>query len=130
MPSIYYQSTVFHGDKSGRTINFPTINLDPLIIPQDTKPGVYASLVEVSGVEFKGALYFGPRLVKGETNNVLEIFLLDFEKEVYGQTVIFCLEKFIRPVLDFASLDELKQQLQKDIEAVRNSEISSAAQSE
>jgi len=121
MPSRYYQSTVFHGDKSGRTINFPTINLDPLVIPQDTKPGVYASLVEIAASEYKGALYFGPRLVKGETHNVLEIFILDFDKEVYGQTVSFCLEKFIRPVLDFASLDELKQQLQKDIEAVRNS---------
>jgi riboflavin kinase/FMN adenylyltransferase len=113
-----YSSEVFHGDKSGRTINFPTINLDPLVIPQDTKSGVYACLVEVSGNEFKGALYFGPRLVKSETHNVLEIFLLDFDKEIYGQTVKFCLEKFIRPVLDFASLDELKQQLQKDIEAV------------
>jgi riboflavin kinase/FMN adenylyltransferase len=130
MPSKYYQSTVFHGDKSGRTINFPTINLDPSVIPQDTKPGVYASRVRLADTQFSdsmladtefiGALYFGPRLVKGETHNVLEIFLLDFEKEIYGQTVKFCLEKFIRPVLDFASLDELKQQLQKDIEAVRN----------
>jgi FAD synthase len=112
-------AVVSHGDKSGRKIGFPTINLDPAVVPQDTPQGVYASRLKIVDREYLGALYFGPRLVKGETHNVLEIFILDFSAEIYGQTVQFSLGKFIRPVLHFNSLEELQQQLQKDIAAVR-----------
>lgn len=137
MNGVFYDSKILHGDQSGRTIGFPTINLDPLAIPQDTPPGVYAASLHLLNPtdlasttdpatsptappeKLIGALYFGPRLVKGETHNVLEIFILDFDQEVYGQRIEFSLQKFIRPVLDFTSLEELKIQLQKDIVAVR-----------
>ncbi len=114
-----YSSPIFHGDKAGRTIGFPTINLDPTIIPQNTTPGVYAAQVQLTGKNYLGALYFGPRLVKGETHNVLEIFILDFSQEIYGETAQFSILQFVRPVMDFSSLEELKSQLQKDIAAVR-----------
>lgn len=120
LPSTY-SSQVFHGNKTGRQINFPTVNLDPSVVPLDTPQGVYASKLEINGQKFVGALYFGPRLVKNETHNVLEIFILDFEKEIYGEIVEFSLSKFIRPVLNFKSLQELKLQLEKDVAAVRSS---------
>ncbi len=117
-----YTTVVLHGDKTGRTINFPTLNLDPLVINPQTKPGVYAAEVFIKKERFLGALYFGPRLVKNETHNVLEIFVLDFDTEIYGEQIQFSLVKFIRPVLDFSSLEELQLQLQKDIAAVRATE--------
>ena len=119
--SITYHSAVQRGDQSGRTIGFPTVNLDPSVIPADTVPGVYASVVKYDDVEYKGALYYGPRKVKHETTNVLEIYILDFNKEIYDENVFFTIERFVRGVMDFTSFDEMKQQLQKDIEAVRSS---------
>lgn len=114
-----YTGIVLAGDKTGRTIGFPTVNLDVSLIPAQTEPGVYAAKVFVNTQPYAGALYFGPRLVKGETHNVLEIFILDFNQEIYGQEITFSLQKFIRPVLNFKSLDELQQQLTQDIAAVR-----------
>lgn len=117
--NTWYSSTVFHGDKAGRQIGFPTINLEPSIIPSGTDRGVYASLVKVAGKQYQGALYFGPRTVKNEVVDVLEIFILDFSEEIYGQTIQFQLDKFIRPVIHFATFEALKQQLHKDISDVR-----------
>lgn len=113
-----YSSVVFNGHKVGRTIDFPTINLDVTVIPQQIKHGVYASWVTIGTKTYKGALYFGPRLVFAETVNVLEIYILNFNQEIYGQEVSFTIEDFVRPPMDFASLDGLKQQLKEDISRV------------
>lgn len=118
--STTYSSEVFHGDQTGRQLNFPTINLDPKTVPANTEPGVYASKVIVKKTNYMGALYLGPRFIKGETHNVLEIYLLDFNEEIYGEVVTFTLEKFIRPVIDFTSLEAFKAQLREDIAAVRD----------
>ena len=103
----WYQARVLHGEKTGRTIGFPTVNLDPSVIPQDTEKGIYASLVKINGKDYHGVLYFGPRLVKNETHDVLEIHVLEFAEEIYGDEISFTLEKFVRellPVLDSLEL--------------------------
>jgi riboflavin kinase / FMN adenylyltransferase len=120
--NLWYSSCVFHGDKSGRQIGFPTINLDPTIMPLGCEEGVYASRVEVRGKKYTGALYFGPRSVKNEVFNVLEIYILDFTGEIYGETVQFSLGTFIRPVIHFTTLEELKQQLYQDIADIKKLE--------
>lgn len=114
----WHTSVVFHGDKQGRKINFPTINLEPATWPADQESGVYAAEVRIGDHSFQGALYYGPRTVQGETHNVLEIFLLDFSEEIYGQKVSFRLHGFIRPVLHFNTFEEMKTQIAKDVEAV------------
>lgn len=103
-----------NGQKVGRTIDFPTVNLDPQVVPSSTKQGVYASWVTVRGTTYKGALYYGPRLVFSEQQTVLEIYILDFNTEIYGEDVVFTIEQFIRPPLNFETLDGLKQQLKAD----------------
>src|SRR5579859_8038599 len=101
----WYKSIVFRGDQTGRTIQFPTINLYPNILPKKFKPGIYASWVKYNNHIYKGALYFGPRLVLGETKNVLEIFILDFDIEIYNETIEFQIKKFIRDITNFSSLE-------------------------
>ena len=71
--------------KSGRSIGFPTVNLDPRIIIDTYKEGIYASQVKYGGKIYLGALYLGPRLVKGEKNTILEIHILDFKKKFMGK---------------------------------------------
>src|SRR5260221_4770747 len=118
-----YASRVFRGEQLGRTLDFPTANLDPNVLRNDYKEGIYSCTVVYEGNEYIGALYLGPRLVLGETNNVLEIHILDFDKEIYDKTIQFSLGSFIRIPSNFSSLEEMKIQLQKDIEAVRQKKL-------
>lgn len=116
----WYRGKVLRGQKLGRVLGFPTANLDFNILPKSTKEGVYACLVKYKNKRYKGALYFGPRLVLGEENIVLEIYILDFKQQIYGQEICWQMGKFIRPAKNFPSMEDLKIQLQKDIETVGN----------
>jgi len=120
---MWLKGTILHGDQTGRTIGFPTINLDPTIIDSNIdslEKGVHAAWVKIHDTLYKGALYFGPRIVKNETHNVLEIHVLDFDKEVYGETVMFEIINFVRPIMNFDSIEELKDQIKKDITSVKD----------
>lgn len=112
----WYEGIVVEGDKIGRTIGFPTLNLDNPSIYNSQKEGVYSCIVKIKSELYKGALYYGPRLVRGETRPVLEIFVMNFSEAIYGETVSFLPIKFIRGVLKFDSFEKLKEQLHKDIE--------------
>lgn len=106
---------VIEGEKVGRTINFPTANLNK--IPQETelKPGVYMALTQLKGQTYPSLAYFGPRLVLGQTKNVFEVFLLNFDQNIYTETLTVQLFNFIRPPLKLNSLEKLKQQIQADL---------------
>lgn len=114
-----YRGKVQTGEKAGRSIGFPTVNLLPSIVPQSLRQGVYAARVEYKNKKYMGALYFGPRLVKKETKAVLEIYIIDFNKEIYGEEISFEIVKFIRGIRDFDSMDLLKKQITIDIAAIK-----------
>ncbi len=116
---MWYESRVLTGNKQGRTIGFPTLNLDPSVLTIDLKEGVYASLVKHDGKVYKGALFLGPRAMLNETHQVLEIYVLDFSKEIYNKTVSFKILDYIREVRNFASFDKLKEQIEKDLEEIK-----------
>lgn len=111
---MQYQSLVYHGQKIGRTIGFPTLNLDPKVL-KNINHGVYQAEVYLHNQPYKGVLFLGPKKTFAEVETVLEIFLLDFSKEIYGEIVSFELKKYIRPPIKFASLDHLKKQLSRDV---------------
>jgi riboflavin kinase / FMN adenylyltransferase len=115
----WYSSLVYKGDQLGRTIGFPTLNLNAAVVDQNLPQGVYGAEVKINGQRYIGALYFGPRLVLNETKLVLEIFVLDFDQEVYGQEVEFSLHEQVRGIMPFASFEALKTQLQLDVTDVR-----------
>ena len=114
---------VLHGDKTGRTLGFPTANFDPALVDDIEREGVYAANVLVDGRPYLGALYIGPRITLGETKRVLEIHLLDFDSELYDKELRFQIGQFIRPPMDFATIDALKAQLADDISSVRRALI-------
>lgn len=118
-------SLVFEGHQIGRTIGYPTLNLDPQsvgdISRDEKKHGVYSAKVWIADREYIGAAYVGPRAVFGETKTVFEIFVVDFDREIYGQEVAFQLFSFIRGVLELNSLAELQAQLNQDVLNVKKS---------
>jgi len=116
----WYKGIVQKGDKQGRTIGFPTINLDPLLIDPHTKKGVYKVLVLFDNKTYIGALYFGLRMVKKEQHDVLEIYILDFKEEIYGKKILFCIGNYIRKPLNFNTLYQLQNQLKEDINTIKH----------
>lgn len=117
---MWHKGIVLQGQKVGRSIGFSTINLDPQIVASILlEHGVYASRVKYGDIHYSGALYLGPRLILGETVTVLEIHILNFDQDIYGQLVDFQVLDFIRPPENFYSLESLKKQIQEDIVAIK-----------
>ena len=115
-----YQITgeIVHGNKIGRTIGMPTINQ----IPDEEKLlppfGVYYSEAEIEGKVFKGITNIGVKpTVSDEHKVTVETFLYNFNQDVYGNRAGVRLLGFLRPEMKFNSIDELKAQMKKDIEA-------------
>ena len=110
-------SRVMEGDKLGRTLGFPTANLDitGLVLPPN---GVYAAHAEVAGKNFHAVLNIGVRPTINQSTPAprLEIHLLDFSSEqLYGKEIEVTFATKLRDERKFASLDELKTQIGRDI---------------
>jgi len=109
--------TVEHGEKRGRTLGFPTINmhLGELIHPRH---GVYAVRVRLPGeTEWRGGVAnFGRTPTTGIRDPLLETFIFDFEGDLYGQWIEVALVAFLRPELHFASVNDMLQQMKEDVE--------------
>lgn len=108
------------GQQRGRTINFPTANLDfgDLVRP---KFGVYVVEVRIEGEEVwrPAVANTGSRpTVDGEEAR-LEVHLLDFERDLYGQLIDVRFRSFIRPEQKFESFDALKLQIIRDADGAR-----------
>ncbi len=110
-----YDFTVEKGDGIGHKLGFPTINQffpEDFIIP---KRGVYASRVSLDGKYYSSVTNIGIRpTVSGESLRS-ETCIFDFEGDLYGRNVEVSLLKFLREEKKFASLDELKEAVSKDI---------------
>ena len=119
---------VVEGQQLGRTIGFPTANLrvpSEKFLPQQ---GVYG--VRVFGKALNrekpvlGVMNIGNRPTVNGTQRTIEVHLLDWQGDLYGQTLTVELEQFIRSEQKFASLDELKTQIKADCETVRTMLVS------
>lgn len=110
---------VRHGDKRGRTIGFPTLNMKVLNHLAPAR-GVYA--VRVSGLSDKplnGVANLGSRPTVDGTENRLETHLFDFEGNVYGKYICVELVEFLRAEQKFADFVALKLQILNDAEHAR-----------
>ena len=107
---------VIHGDKKGRTIDFPTANI-PIKRIKSPVNGVYAvKIIIENGVEHFGVANIGNRPTVDGTRTQLEVHIFDFSQDIYSKhlTVLFC--KKIRNEKKFDSFDALKKQIQQDAE--------------
>lgn len=111
---------VVHGKALGRTVGMPTANLqvsENKLMPQY---GVYATLSEIDGRRVQGLTNIGRRpSVDDHSYATIETFLLDFSKDIYGQSIELNVHEYIRGVQKFNSLDEVKEQVEKDIASIR-----------
>jgi riboflavin kinase/FMN adenylyltransferase len=117
--AYFFEGFIVRGNQIGRTIGFPTANLhindEEKLIPSN---GVYA-------VRVKGAC-FGDRILDGMMNigvrptvdghkKVIEVNIFEFDEDIYEQTITVWVYDYIRGEVKFNGLDELKAQLNKDV---------------
>ena len=110
---------VVPGRQLGRTIGIPTANMllpGGLAVP---KLGVYAAKATVEGKTYPAVTNIGSRPTVGGHQVRAESWLLDFAGDLYGKTVTLAFLEFLRPEQKFESLDELKEQILKDAQRVR-----------
>ena len=112
--------TVVKGNAIGRTIGFPTANLElgnaKKIIPAD---GVYSAWVKVDGTSYKGMMNIGKKPTINNQARTLEVHLLEFEQDIYGEAICIEFVNKIRDEIKFTDILKLQQQLQVDKENVK-----------
>lgn len=113
--SYYIWGKVVHGNHLGRKIGIPTVNLIP---PEDKllpRNGVYITEVEVDGKMYNGVTNVGVKpTIEGEYKVGVETHILDFKKNIYGEYVRVIFLERIREEIQFSSIDELCEQMQRD----------------
>ncbi len=111
---------VIEGQRLGHKLGFPTANLDitNLVVPPN---GVYAADALIEGKSFRAAVNIGHRPTVQSADPILhvEAHILDFNAEVYGQTVELVFLKKLRDEKKFPSLAALQEQIAQDVQAVR-----------
>ena len=109
-----FSGKVVRGNQLGRTIDVPTANL---WLPKTNLPinGVYGVKIQIKDRNFSGIANMGLRPTIGGTMPVLEVHIFNFSEDIYGQRiqVEFCFK--VRDEKKFSGLEELKEQIKKDI---------------
>ncbi|MEK6448443.1 riboflavin kinase [Priestia aryabhattai] len=118
---IFLKGKVIHGRKIGRAINFPTANLH---INQESLTGLSGGVYGVE-VYHKGSMYYGvmnigirPTFKEIVPSVSYEVHILDFNQEIYGDSLSIKIIFFIRDEIAFKSKYQLIQQLNDDVEKV------------
>jgi riboflavin kinase/FMN adenylyltransferase len=109
------RGTVGTGQRRGRTLGFPTANLETLetLCPGN---GVYAVRVRVNKQRWPGAANIGPNPTFGEQARKVEVHLIGFSGELVGQTLALDFVERLRDTRPFANVSELVEQLRRDVE--------------
>ena len=117
---FFVLGAVEHGRKIGRTLGFPTVNIKPE--PDKFLPpnGVYATRTNHNGRVYKSVTNIGVRPTVGGGylgERLIESFLLGFEGDLYGETLLTEFISFIRPERRFGDITSLREQIRQDIMA-------------
>ena len=105
---------VIHGKKLGRTIGFPTANLEIDKSKCIPAKGVYYTNVSIKGKIFKGITSVGHNPTVNGKELTIETNILDFNEDIYGQTINVSFINKIREEIKFNGLEELVNQLKID----------------
>ena len=113
--SYNLRGQVVKGDGRGRQLGYPTANIRPFsrykLIP---KVGIYATRIKVGKEIYNSATYIGQRPTFNLSEKVIEVHLLDFDGELYGQEVELVFIRFIREDAKFDSISDLITQIEED----------------
>ncbi len=114
----FVEGEVIHGRKLGRQLGFPTANI-ALDASCKLRHGIYAVTLTVDGRTYGGAANFGRRPTFDDGPPLLEVFVLDFDGDLYGRMVEVAFIGFIRPEAKFDSVEALVARMNVDVAEAR-----------
>ena len=117
--NIDIEAEVIHGKKIGRALGFPTANMS-MAGYESVERGVYLSRVVIDGQSYRAMSNVGIRPSVGGKELLLETHVLGFTGDLYGRRLRITLVEKIRDEKRFASIGDLKEQLMRDYEYIRN----------
>ncbi|MBA2174064.1 bifunctional riboflavin kinase/FAD synthetase [Halobacillus locisalis] len=115
------QGIVVNGERRGRTIGYPTANIDVEHDYYVPKIGVYAVIIHVNGHSYPGMANLGVKpTFEGDREPNLEVHLFDFDQDLYGKQVRVEFHVMVREEKRFDGVDALKNQLADDESQIRH----------
>lgn len=116
---FYLEGKVVTSDKRGRTLGFPTANVD--VRPQQALPGngIYATITHVDGRRFPSATNIGVRPTFGEGKKLVETHVIDYTGDLYDKRIRVEFVQKLRDEQHFASVEALKAQIGRDVEEAK-----------
>ena len=109
----YLEGIVIHGEQIGRKIGFPTANI---ITENELMPklGVYASYTKLNGKDLPSITNVGYKPTFGSDKIIVETYIFDFNREIYGELIQVKFVEFIRPEKKFSGVAELIDEIKSD----------------
>lgn len=118
MEGVVVEAEIVKGNQLGRKLGFPTANMN-ISNRDDISNGVYRSEIEIDGVVYNAMSNVGIRPSVESTGRWLETHIFDFHGDLYGRVLCVSLVEKIREERKFASIAELRTQLEHDMEYCR-----------
>ena len=118
-----YAGEVVNGDRRGRKLGFPTANLEIADHRAMLPNGAYSVRVKVRGQTYRGIANIGDNPTFKVARRRLEVFIDDFSGDIYGEEIFVSFVNKLRDEKTFASVEELKAQLNEDLRAMRNETV-------
>lgn len=116
--NYFTKGKIIHGRQIGRKLGFRTANIEidkSMVIPGI---GIYSTYVYIDNEKFLGATSIGTNPTVYGRNLSLEVHIIDFNRDIYGEIIKIEFVDKIRDEEKFSSMQELKEQLAKDVETV------------
>lgn len=114
------RGVVVKGEGRGRGLGFPTANLavtdDDKLIPPE---GIYAVRAVLGSGTYQGALHLGPRPTFEGASPTIEVHLMDFDQDIYGDEVRVDFVEHLRTIEPFTTIEELVEQIRLDVVRAR-----------
>ena len=106
-----FRGKVIEGKKRGKKLGFPTANVT---IPKGIPEGIYLSLTFLESKEYPSLTFIGSAKTFAETDFQAETYILNFDKDIYGEAIAVKLVRKIRDNKKFDSAEALVKQMQHD----------------
>lgn len=111
---------VVKGEQLGRKIGFRTANINYPSELIEIPYGAYETETVYENISYKSVSNFGTRPTVNGTKTILEVHILDFDKDIYGQNLMVKFKRMLRKEQKFESIEDLKNQISNDINLVKN----------
>lgn len=111
-----FSGIVEHNLGRGKQLGYPTANI---AVPALTEEGIFVGITEHNGNRYQSLIFVGPAVTFNEVDKKAEIYILDFNQDIYGETLHVEVYKKLRDNEKFTTIEALIEQMKEDEQNAR-----------